>query len=153
MSQTERPDLPDRLSIDPRSPHHAAAVLAQPQRALEKARFAAVLDNVGGPMLSWLLRSVQDAGSVACVGNVAGNTYEGSVLPFIMRRVQLFGVVANAPWPQRHRLWARLGSDWKPDFAQLAHHVHHLALDELLAYSARQLQGATAGRAVVRFGA
>ena len=26
MSQTERPELPDRLSIDPRSPHHVAAV-------------------------------------------------------------------------------------------------------------------------------
>ena len=26
MSQTERPDLPDRLSIDPRSPHHVRAV-------------------------------------------------------------------------------------------------------------------------------
>ena len=26
MSQTERPELPDHLSIDPRSPHHNAAV-------------------------------------------------------------------------------------------------------------------------------
>lgn len=129
-----------------------AAVLRQPQRALEKARFAGAIDNVGGAMLSWLLRSLQDAGCLASVGNAAGNEFEGSVLPFIMRRVQMFGIVANAPWPQRRRLWARLASDWKPDFARLLPHVHHIRLDELLSHSERQLQGASAGRVLVVFG-
>jgi putative YhdH/YhfP family quinone oxidoreductase len=129
-----------------------AAVLQQPQRPLEKARFAGAIDNVGGAMLSWLLRSMQDGGCVASVGNAGGNTYEGSVLPFIMRRVQMFGVVANAPWSQRKRLWDRLASDWKPDFARLIPHVKHIRLDELMAHSERQLQGATAGRVLVVFG-
>jgi acrylyl-CoA reductase (NADPH) len=129
-----------------------AAVLQQPQRPLEKARFAGAIDNVGGPMLSWLLRSMQDGGCVAVVGNAGGNSYEGSVLPFIMRRVQMFGVVANAPWPQRRRLWQRLATDWKPDFARLAPHVRHIRLPDLMEHSARQLQGASAGRVLVVFG-
>lgn len=129
-----------------------AGLLAQPQRPLEKARFAAAIDNVGGAMLSWLLRSMQEGGCVACVGNAGGNTYEGSVLPFIMRRVQLFGIVANAPWPQRRRLWARLASDWKPDFSRVAPHVSSIRLDELMAHAARQLEGKTAGRVLVEFG-
>lgn len=129
-----------------------AAVLQQPQRALEKARFAAAIDNVGGAMLSWLSRSMQDGGCVAVVGNAGGNTYEGSVLPFIMRRVQLFGIVANAPWPQRRRLWDRLAGDLKPDFGKLQPHVHHIRLDELMDHSARQLQGLTSGRVLVAFG-
>ena len=128
-----------------------AAVLAQPQRALEKARFAAAIDNVGGPMLSWLLRSLQDGGCVASVGNAAGNDYQGSVLPFIMRRAQLFGIVANAPWPQRLRLWERLGSDLKPDFTKLQPHVQCIALDQLMAHAQRQLQGVTSGRVLVDF--
>lgn len=128
-----------------------ATVLVQPQRPLEKARFAAAIDNVGGAMLSWLLRSVQDGGCVASVGNAAGNTFEGSVLPFVMRRIQLFGVVANAPWPQRHRLWLQLGSDWKPDFSKIMPYVHHIGLDQLLEHSAQQLQGTTSGRTVVVF--
>lgn len=128
-----------------------AVVLEQTQRPLEKARFAAAIDNVGGSMLSWLLRSMQDGGRVASVGNAAGNNFDGSVLPFIMRRVQLFGVVANAPWPQRHRLWERLSSSLKPDFQQLMPQVHCIDLEELLGHAARQLNGQTNGRTLLRF--
>ena len=130
-----------------------AAVLQQPQRPLEKARFAAAIDNVGGATLSWLLRSLQDGGCLACVGNAAGNTYEGSVLPFIMRRAQMFGVVANAPWPQRKRLWARLAADWKPDMEKLLPHTSHIRLDQLMEHAARQLEGKASGRVLVEFGA
>ncbi|MBC5763995.1 YhdH/YhfP family quinone oxidoreductase [Ramlibacter albus] len=128
-----------------------AAVLQQPQRPLEKARFAAAIDNVGGATLSWLLRSLQDGGCLACVGNAAGNTYEGSVLPFIMRRAQMFGVVANAPWPQRKRLWAKLGGEWKPDMEKLAPHVSHIRLGQLMEHAAKQLEGKAAGRVLVEF--
>ena len=128
-----------------------AAVLQQPQRPLEKARFAAAIDNVGGPMLSWLLRSLQDAGCLASVGNAAGNTYEGSVLPFIMRRVQMFGIMANAPWAQRRRLWARLASDLKPDFSRLLPQVRHIPLEQLMDHALAQLGGRTAGRVLVVF--
>lgn len=128
-----------------------AQVLAAPQRALEKPRFAAALDNVGGPMLSWLLRSMQDGGAVASIGNAAGNGFDGSVLPFIMRRVTLFGIVANAPWPQRQRLWRRLGSDWKPAPATFVDDVHEIALSDLMAHAERQLGGETSGRTLVTY--
>jgi putative YhdH/YhfP family quinone oxidoreductase len=148
---TRRMDQADALRALGATEVIDAAVLAPPQRPLEKPRFAAAIDNVGGPMLSWPLRSLQDGGALASVGNAAGNTFEGSVLPFIMRRVQMFGIVANAPWPQRHRLWARLASDWKPDFAALQPHVQHIALAQLMDHAARQLQGQTSGRTLVTF--
>jgi putative YhdH/YhfP family quinone oxidoreductase len=128
-----------------------AQVLGQPQRPLEKARFAAAIDNVGGAMLSWLLRSLNDGGLLASVGNAAGNGFDGSVLPFIMRRAQMFGIVANAPWPQRHRLWKRLAGELKPDFDALAPHVRTIGLHDLMAHARRQLDGVTAGRTLVAF--
>lgn len=128
-----------------------AMVLNRPQRPLEKARFAAAMDNVGGAMLSWLMRSMKDSAAIAVIGNAGGNAFEGSGLPFFMRRLQMFGVVANAPWPQRRRLWQRLANDWKPDLARLLPHVQHLPLAELMGYAARQLQGGTSGRALVSF--
>lgn len=130
-----------------------AAVLQQPQRPLEKPRFAAAIDNVGGTTLSWLLRSLQDGGCLASVGNAGGNTFEGSVLPFIMRRAQMFGIVANAPWEQRRRLWARLASDWKPDLQMLMPHVRLIPLEQLMAHAAQQLEGKTSGRVLVEFAA
>lgn len=129
-----------------------ASIASQSQRPLEKERFVAAIDSVGGHMLSWLLRSMQDAGCVASVGNASGNTYEGSVLPFIMRRVQLFGIVANAPWPQRLRLWDRLAGNLKPDFTKLMPHVKHVRLGEIMEHAMLQLRGATSGRSLVTFG-
>lgn len=152
-AMTRRTDQADALKRAGAAEVIDAAVLQQPQRPLEKARFAAAIDNVGGATLSWLLRSLQDGGCLACVGNASGNTYEGSVLPFIMRRVQMFGVVANAPWDQRKRLWNRLATDWKPDMAKLLPHVRHIPLDQLMGYAAQQLEGKGAGRMLVEFGA
>ncbi|MBX3609208.1 MAG: YhdH/YhfP family quinone oxidoreductase [Hydrogenophaga sp.] len=126
---------------------------ASSTRPLEKTRFAAAIDNVGGAVLSWLLRSMRDGGCVASVGNASGNAFDGSVLPFIVRRVQLFGVVANAPWPQRLRLWQRLASDLKPDFTTLMPHVHQIGLHDLLIHAEQQLRGEAGGRTMVRFGA
>jgi putative YhdH/YhfP family quinone oxidoreductase len=129
----------------------ANAILAASPRALEKPLFAAAIDNVGGPMLSWLLRSVRDHGCVASVGNASSNSFDGSVLPFIMRSIKLVGIVANAPWDQRKRLWARLASDWKPDFELMKPHVHHISLNELIPFSLKQLEGQNSGRTLIRF--
>ncbi|TDS73367.1 YhdH/YhfP family quinone oxidoreductase [Comamonas sp. JUb58] len=123
------------------------------KRPIEKPQFAAGIDNVGGAVLSWMLRSLSDGGLLASVGNASGNSFDGSVLPFIMRRAQMLGIVANAPWPQRRRLWDKLAGDWKPDFAALQPDVRFIGLDELLGHAARQLEGVTSGRTVVRFGA
>ncbi|HZV92469.1 MAG TPA: YhdH/YhfP family quinone oxidoreductase [Caldimonas sp.] len=121
------------------------------RRALETERFAAAIDNVGGALLGWLLKSMRSGGALASVGNASGNDYPGNVLPFIMRSVQVFGVVANAPWPVRHRVWARLASEWRPDFECLEPHVRTIALDALPAHCGRQLAGATSGRTLVAF--
>ncbi|WP_416401019.1 YhdH/YhfP family quinone oxidoreductase [Alicycliphilus denitrificans] len=128
-----------------------ASLAFAPARPLEKARFAAAIDNVGGNTLAWLLRSMQDGGLVASVGNAAGNTFDGSVLPFIMRRVHLFGVVANAPWDERRRLWHRLAHAWAPDFAALAPYVQYIRLSDVLPHAHQQLAGATSGRTIVAF--
>ncbi|TAL84590.1 MAG: acryloyl-CoA reductase [Candidimonas sp.] len=130
-----------------------ARILDTPARALEKPRFAAAIDNVGGTMLAWLLRSMADSSLVASVGNASSNEFKGSVLPFIVRRVQMFGIVSNADWATRHRVWACLSDKWKPNFALLAPHVHRIQLDTLPAHIQTQLDGNTYGRTLVDFGA
>ena len=125
--------------------------LAGDKRPLEKARFAAAIDNVGGDILSWLLRSLQPQGCLASVGNASGIGFSANVLPFILRQVHLFGVVANAPWPVRHRLWKRLAGDWKPDLARFRPHVRAIRLQELHEHCRRQVAGTTSGRTLVAF--
>lgn len=124
----------------------------QDKRPLERATYAAAVDNVGGPVLSWLLRSLKDHGQLASVGNASGIGFTANVLPFILRQVTMFGIVANAPWPVRHRLWARLAADWKPDMQALEAQVHEIELDEVAAQCEAQVAGRSAGRTLVRFG-
>lgn len=128
-----------------------AAEISGATRPLEKARFAAAIDNVGGATLSWLLRSTQHGGCIASVGNAGGNSFDGSVLPFIMRGVSLVGIVANVGWPVRQRVWGQLATKWKPEFEGLAPYVQTISLAGLLEHSQAQLEGTTVGRTLVSF--
>lgn len=128
-----------------------AAEIAASTRPLEKARFAASIDNVGASALSWLLRSTREGGCVASVGNAGGNTFDGSVLPFIMRGISLFGVVANASREVRERLWGRLGFAWKPTFSAIEPHVREIGLADVVEKARLQLEGKISGRMLVSF--
>ncbi len=118
-------------------------------RPLEEARFAAAIDNVGGDMLGWLLRSLSEGGQLAVVGNAGGNEFPGNILPFVMRNIGMFGILANASWPVRQRVWQRLATDWRPDFAALEPHVRQIPLSDLATHAATQLAGTTSGRTLV----
>jgi len=128
-----------------------AATVSDQGRLLETPRFAAAIDNVSGATLSWLLRALQDGGMLAAVGNASGNRFETNILPFILRGIDMFGIVANAPWPVRRRLWDLLANDWRPDFSRLESHIHTIGIHELPDHSKRHLAGETTGRTLIRF--
>jgi len=84
-------------------------------RPLEATRFGGAIDNVGGPLLSGLIRHVALWGNVAAVGNAAGPAFEATVFPFILRGVSLLGASStNCPMALRVAIWNRLGADLKP---------------------------------------
>src|SRR5690606_19500829 len=81
----------------------------------EPERWAAAIDNVGGPVLSWLLRSTRMAGSVAAIGLAGSSSLEVSLMPFLLRGVNLLGV--NSAATQREKrlhIWRRIDSDLSP---------------------------------------
>jgi acrylyl-CoA reductase (NADPH) len=84
-------------------------------RPLEPARYAGAIDNVGGATLSYLLRSCHPWGGVASVGMAGASTLETSVMPFILRGVNLLGINSSATLREpRLALWRRIGSDLAP---------------------------------------
>jgi len=72
-------------------------------KPLLPARWAAVLDTVGGNILSTAIRSTKERGIVANCGMVASNMLNVSVFPFILRAVRLVGI-ASAETPMERRL-------------------------------------------------
>lgn len=117
-------------------------------RALEGGRWAGAVDNVGGPILHWLLATQQQAGTVASIGNAASAELKTTVFPFILRGVSLLGVDSGyIGFPRRQRLWDRLAGDLKP--AHLHRVTRTIGLQALPAAFDDFIQGRAKGRTVV----
>lgn len=84
-------------------------------RPLERAQWAGAVDPVGGETLAWLTRTANRHASVASCGLAGGHEFTATVMPFILRGVNILGV-DSVSWPmgKRRALWARLTSDMRP---------------------------------------
>lgn len=121
---------------------------AQSGKPLEKARWAGAVDAVGGPVLAWLLRTMQPDGVIASFGNAAGPELDSTVLPFILRGVRLIGINANSPMALRQRVWEKLAAEYRPrKLATIGQAIDFRDLPEAME---RMLSRATRGRIVVR---
>ncbi|RUS46630.1 acryloyl-CoA reductase [Cohnella sp. AR92] len=118
-------------------------------RPLGSEKWAAAVDPVGGGYLPSLLGTVRYGGSVALSGLTGGTSFEGSVLPFILRGVNLLGIDSvQCPMNTRLEVWERLGGEWKP--GGVAETIaRRITLAELPEELRRILQGQAKGRAVV----
>jgi len=84
-------------------------------RPLEKALWAGAVDNLGGEVLAWLTRTVMPFGSIASIGLASSFKLQTTVMPFILRGVNLLGINSSyCPVALRRTVWDRLGSDLKP---------------------------------------
>lgn len=118
-------------------------------RPLEAGQWAGAVDNVGGPILHWLLATMKQAGTVASIGNAASHKLETTVFPFILRGVSLLGIDSGfIGFPTRQRVWDRLAFDLKPRY--LHEITRTIALDALPAAFDDFLKGRVKGRTVVK---
>ncbi|MCK2095244.1 oxidoreductase [Thauera aromatica] len=121
-------------------------------RPLEAAQWAGAIDNVGGPILHWVLATMKQAGTVASIGNAASFDLHTTVFPFILRGVSLLGIDSGyMSFPTRLRVWERLGRDLKP--RHLAAVTRTIDFDALPGAFDDYIQGRIKGRTVVRIGA
>lgn len=119
------------------------------QAPLESVRFAGAIDSLGGEWLSWLLRGTRLLGNVASIGIASGGELHCSVMPFILRGVNLLGITsANTPRALREQIWQRLATDLKPAHLDLIR-TRIVSLQELPSLFAAYLQGGVRGRTVV----
>lgn len=94
--------------------------LALGTRPLEEARFAGAIDNVGGELLSGLIRHTGLWGNIACIGMAADANYQATVFPLILRGVSLLGISStNCLMPKRERIWQRIGKELLPNNTEL----------------------------------
>jgi NADPH2:quinone reductase len=128
----------------------APAALGIGPRPLEVERWAGAVDNVGGELLGALLRSTRAGGSVAAVGLAASGELQVSLMPFLLRGVNLLGVnSAGTPRPRRLEVWRRLSSDLRPRHLDRIV-TRTVSLEDLPEVFNGYLEGSVRGRTLVR---
>ncbi len=110
-------------------------------------RWGGVVDTVGGDILFNGVKSLRYGCSLAACGLVASPAFQATVLPFLLRNVNLLGIDSvELPLQEKSRIWARLANEWHVDLSELE---ERLGLEDLSAAIDRILAGEMVGRGVV----
>jgi acrylyl-CoA reductase (NADPH) len=117
-------------------------------RPLLKARWAGVVDTVGGEILATAIKSAKQHGVVTCCGNVASADLPINVYPFILRGVSLIGIdSAYCPMDIRKKVWDKIADEWKIENLDIV--STEVSLGGLDKHIELILQGKGKGRVVV----
>ena len=117
-------------------------------RPMLKESYAAAVDVAGGTTLVNVIKSLSYGGSVAACGLVDSPALSATVLPFILRGVNLLGVDSvELPLAQKQQIWNLFANEWAlTDIDSLAETI---VLAELPAVLAKVLAGGAIGRYVL----
>lgn len=126
------------------------AVLGEEGKPLGAQRWSAAVDPVGGEPLAAVLSQISYGGSVATSGLTGGAKVPTTVMPFILRGVNLLGIDSvQCPMAPRLRTWQRLATDMKlADYEAFVQ--QEIGLEQLPAVLPTLLQGQARGRTIVR---
>ena len=118
------------------------------KRPLEAETWGGCVDAVGGDMLARVLGQMKYGASVAAVGLAGGANLPTTVIPFLLRGVNLLGIDSvMQPYDHRLRAWTRIANDLPLD--KLVAMTQLATLAELPVLGAEILKGNIKGRVVV----
>ena len=125
------------------------SAVAQPSgRPLEGEKWAGAIDSVGGQTLAAILPMMMYHASIASCGLAGGAKFEATVVPFLLRGVNILGIDSVlCPTARRRTAWARLAQELP--FDKLDAMTETVKLTDLAALAPKILEGQVRGRVVV----
>jgi len=118
-------------------------------RPLESERWAGCIDSVGGTTLATVLAQMAYGGSVAACGLAGGVELKTTVIPFLLRGVNVLGIDSvMQPQASRERVWARIAKGDLP-LDKLAALTQVAPLAEVPVLADAILNGQVRGRTVI----
>lgn len=120
------------------------------KRPLEAAMWGGAIDALGGEYLTWLTRTVLSNGCIASCGLAGGAELNTTVMPFILRGINLLGIDSvNCVMPIRRKIWERLARELKPRHLDII--AKQISFSELPATLNGFLGRNVRGRIVIKF--
>ena len=149
IASTGRPEQRDYLTgLGAAELLDRAALAAKPARPLDTERWAGAIDAVGGTTLAMIVTQLKYRASVAACGLAGGSDLPATVIPFLLRGVNLLGIDSvMCPHDERVEAWRRLVRDLPLD--RLDRMTESVPLAEVPGLAPKILGGATRGRIVI----
>jgi acrylyl-CoA reductase (NADPH) len=149
VASTGRPELRDYLTgLGAAELIDRALLATKPIRPLDRERWAGAVDAVGGATLASVLTQLRYRASVAACGLAGGSDLPATVIPFLLRGVNLLGIDSvMCPREERLPAWERLARDLPLD--RLEQITQSVPLGEVTALAPRILKGEVRGRIVI----
>jgi len=122
--------------------------LSEPGKPLARERWAAVVDSVGSHTLANACAATKSEGAVAACGLAQGMDFPGSVAPFILRGVTLYGI-NSVTVPKAKRIAAYEQLSALVDLKTLDAISQEISLGEAIQYADALMKGTVRGRVVV----
>jgi putative YhdH/YhfP family quinone oxidoreductase len=118
-------------------------------RVLGKAKWAAVVDCVGGQTLAYALSTLKYRGVAAASGLAGAADLPTTMHPFILRGATLAGIDSvQVPIAERRAIWARIGTDLTPPHLDLL--TRDIAVAEVPETLPSIVKGGVTGRVRVK---
>ena len=149
VASTGRPELAGYLTeLGAAELVDRATLAAKPSRPLDSERWAGAVDAVGGTTLATILTQLYYRASVAACGLAGGSEVPATVIPFLLRGVNLLGIDSvMCPRDERIEAWQRLARDLSLD--RLERMTQILPLSALPDLAPQILKGEVRGRTVI----
>jgi acrylyl-CoA reductase (NADPH) len=122
--------------------------LSEPGKPLARERWAAVVDSVGSHTLVNACAATKSEGAVAACGLAQGMDFPGTVAPFILRGVTLYGI-NSVTVPKAKRIAAYEQLSALVDLKTLDAISHEISLGEAIQYADALMKGNVRGRVIV----
>ena len=121
-------------------------------KLLNSKIFAGAIDNVGGEILNWIIKSTSDNGNIISVGMAQSEKLETTVLPFIIRGINLLGITStNFPNKKRNYIWTKLSKIYKPTKLNQIN-TNTVELKDVIKESKKIISGKSTGRTIIKIG-
>jgi len=149
VGSSGRPALSDYLrGLGAASIIDRADLAKDPEKPMLAPRWAGAVDTVGSTTLAMAIAQMKPNASIAACGLAGGAKLPTTVLPFILRGVNLLGINSVlVPFDDRLEIWRRLGSDLP--LTKLRAMTKTIPLAEVPAFGDKILAGQVQGRLVV----
>lgn len=120
------------------------------KKPLNNVLCAGAIDNVGGEILDWIIKSTKDSGNIVSVGMASNYQLNTTVFPLIMRGVNILGVTStNYPNSERKKIWQKLSTEYKPTKLKIIT-KNCINLKEIESFSKYLIKGKSNGRTIIK---